>query len=124
MNSPEGQKKLEEERIRMQFIADLADKYVEKFHNIGIEKRGEIIEKIVAKYNSDKYRDKEYSCGREPLCPLYWYLDEYADKYGEKLPDEADNPFPHCKSIIDGKYVIRKMYGQGTVIDVWDVSKE
>ena len=124
MNSPEGQEELEKERQKMQFIASLTDKWVEKFQGLGAEKRSEIIEKLMAKYDSDEYYWREIKRGYEPRCELYWFLDDYAEKYGEKMPNEEDNPFPHYKKLIDGKYVIRKMFGQGTVIQVWDVSKE
>ena len=127
MDSPEGKKKLEEERKKMQFIEDLNNKWIEKFHNLDTEKRSEIIEKIITKYESDEYRDKEmFKCKihYEPRCTLYWYLDDYAKKYGEELPDEKDNPFPHHLRLIDGKFIVRKMYGQGTVIDVWHVGEK
>lgn len=125
MDSPEGQKKMEEERKKMQFIKNLTNKWIEKFHNLSTEKRSEIIGKIIAKYESDKYRDKEmFKMHYEPRCTLYWYLDDYAEKYGEELPEEKDNPFPHHLRLIDGKFIIRKMYGQGTVIDVWYVDEK
>lgn len=124
MNSPKGQKELEKERKRMQFIIDITDKWIEKFHNIGIDKRSEIIDRIIAKYESDKYYWREMKIGCEPRCPLYWFLFEYAGKYGEELPFEENNPFPHHLRLIDGKYKVRQMFGQGTVVDVWNVSKE
>ncbi len=100
----------------------LINKYIDKFHSMPLDKRSELIDKIISKYESDEYKDREmFKLHYEPRCTLYWYLDDYAEKYGEELPNDENNPFPHSIRMIDNKYIVRKMYGQGTVIDVWKV---
>lgn len=127
MNSPEGQLQLEHERKKMEFNASLTDRWVEKIHNLSINERIAFIDKCITKYNSDAYRDREmFKLHCEPRCTLYWYLLEYAEKYcADTLFHEDDNPFYHKCYIIDDKYVIRQMVGQGTVVDMWEyVGKE
>ena len=124
LDSPEGQKELDEERKKMKFIIDIDNKYIDKFHDMSIERRAEIIEKLIKKYNSDEYYNREmFKCHREPTCYLFWLLNDYAEKYGEELPDKENNPFPYTVRLIDGKYVIRVMHGQGSVVQVWDKTK-
>ena len=124
LNSPEGQESLEKTRKEMEFITEINNKYIDKFHDMPIERRAEIIEKIIKKYDSDEYYNREvFKHHRDPTCDLFWLLDEYAEKYGEELPEEENNPFPHTVRLIDGKYVIRVMHGQGSVVQVWDKAK-
>jgi hypothetical protein len=122
VNSEEGIKALEVERQKLLFLDELSDKYIDKLHSMSLENRSELIDKIITKYESDEYKDREmFKLHYEPRNTLYWYLDDYAEKYGEELPNEENNPFPHSIRMIDNKYIVRKMYGQGTVIDVWKV---
>ena len=97
-------------------------KYIEILHNMPYEKRAEIINKIKEKYDSDEYYSREiHKCHREPMTCLYWVLFFYATKYGKQMTQEKDNPFTHDVYLIDNKFVIRLMYGQGSVIDLWTV---
>ena len=122
VNSEEGIKALEVERQKLLFLDELSNKYIDKLHSMSLENRSELIDKIITKYESDEYKDREmFKLHYEPRCTLYWYLDDYAEKYGEELPNDENNPFPHSIRMIDNKYIVRKMYGQGTVIDVWKV---
>ena len=100
------------------------NKYIEAFHNESPAKRAEIINKIMAKYNSDEYRNREIlKYHREPVTYLYWVLFEYAQKYGVPMPQEPNNPFSHDVYLIDDKFVIRLMHGQGSCVDVWTFSE-
>ena len=121
LESPEGQAELEKERKEMEFQISLTDRWLGKFNSFTPVRRAEIIEKCISKYESAKYRDREWlHFGREPLVPLYWYLYDYAEKYcNDTLHYEDENPFYHKCYVIDDKYVVRYMRGQGCVVNVW-----
>lgn len=81
-----------------------------------------IVEKIVKKYDSDKYRDLWWNKGYEPPESLYFFLFDYAEKYGvvvdENSPIEQRklaNTFTVDIYYLDG-YVFNKMNGQGTCV--------
>lgn len=91
------------------------DKYSEKFHKFSKEKRFEIINAIINKYDSDKYKDREYSTGRIPNETLYYNLLHYAKKYGIEVESDIDM-FPSESYIIDDNIKITCIYGQGSKI--------
>ena len=81
-----------------------------------------IVEKIVKKYDSDKYRDLCWNQGCEPPESLYFFLFDYAEKYGvivdENSPIEQRklaNTFTVGIYYLDG-YIFNKMNGQGTCV--------
>ncbi len=86
-----------------------------------------IVEKIIEKYESDAYKDREYGkCGRMPNTELYYFLCDYAEKYGRELTDKElkkySNDFTGEIYYVHG-YYIQKMYGQGCVVRI-DHEKE
>lgn len=94
---------------------------LERFHINYIDRFCEIIEKIIAKYESDEYVNREYKMGREPNTTLYFFLFEYAEKYGRKC-NKAErkkygNSFTSDIFYING-YYIQLMNGQGSVIKI------
>lgn len=80
-----------------------------------------IIEKIIQKYESDKYRDMWYDRNIEPPEDLYWFLYEYAKKYGRECNEsewgEYGNMFSSDLVYVNG-YYFNLMNGQGTVMNV------
>lgn len=96
---------------------DLLKMRIEKLHSLSVEDRSIFIEKCIAKYTSDKYKDKEmFKCGREPQCDLYNLLFEYGLVYGKLW--EKDEMFLVGSVIIDDMYGISLYQGQGSFIDV------
>ena len=91
------------------------NKYSEKFHNFSKEKRFEIINAIINKYDSDKYKDREYSKGRIPDETLYYNLLHYARKYGNQIESEI-KIFNSESYVIDDNIKITCVYGQGSKI--------
>jgi hypothetical protein len=81
------------------------------------------IERLLAWYESDKYRDREYARGYEPRETLLWLLFKYATEYGETCLDDSElyetygNMFTGGMYRI-GSYVIQVMHGQGSVIRI------
>ena len=110
-------------------IADFADKLnreeeiktnqLERLYKSG--KFLELIQKVIEKYNSDKYIDSWYKRGIEPPKSLFWFLLEYAEKYGRECEEQEwkqyGNMFTSSLFFIDG-YYFNRMDGQGSVIQV------
>lgn len=98
---------------------------VERFYQKHKDNMPAIIEKIIAKYESDKYVRKEYKLGYQPREDLYWVLDSIASKYGivvklnkknaKKYPQL--NMFTSSACIFEG-YLFQVMDGQGSVVRI------
>jgi hypothetical protein len=119
------------------------DRYAEKFQrgrdhrNRWIEKMkswlGDDIdsgvERLLAWYGSDKYRDREYKMGYQPREELLWVLFNYSVFYGEEIQEDSDlyetygNFFTWGMFKI-GSYVIQVMIGQGSVISIDKIDKQ
>jgi hypothetical protein len=99
--------------------AEVRQRWVEKIHTYYGNDIDSLTEKLMGKYYSDVYRDREYDkCHCEPREPLLWVLMEYAETYGEECNDENYfNDFTGDAYYL-GSYVIQIMHGQGSVIRI------
>lgn len=75
-----------------------------------------VIEKLLDKYRSKEYRDREYRCGREPMEVLFYTLLDYARMYCK--PSDEDE---HWGMFIEevyyiGSYTIKLAIGQGSMV--------
>jgi hypothetical protein len=75
-----------------------------------------VIEKLLDKYRSNEYRNREYRCGREPMEVLFYTLLDYARVYCK--PSDEDK---HWGMFIEevyyiGSYVIKLAIGQGSMV--------
>ena len=83
-----------------------------------------IIEKIIDKYDSDKYVRKEYKLGYQPREDLYWVLESIASKYGEKVELNKENAEKYPLNMFTGSaytfegYLFQVMHGQGSVVRI------
>jgi hypothetical protein len=81
----------------------------------------EFTRRVVAKYESDEYRDRWYSRGIEPREDLYYFLMEYAIKYGRKVTKSEikkyGNIFTSELVFCEGFY-FNLTNGQGSVIKI------
>lgn len=109
---------------RMDFERKLQNRYIDWFKSQTVEERDRIIRCIKEKYESDAYLDRERLLGYEPRCTLLWLLDDYADIYGKHLPEDPENPFEHHNNLIDDKWVITVMYGQGAVVSISEYNED
>lgn len=83
-----------------------------------------VIERLMDKYYSDEYIDREYKLGFQPREPLLWLLLAYAEKYCNLCNDERYlNQFTGTAYYL-GSYVIQTMYGQGAIIKVDKIVSE
>lgn len=116
----DGKRYIEKQNKKMLFTHNLVQSWIDKLHDLSVCERDVFINKVIKKYTSDEYIERWYKRSIEPECYLYSLIYEYGKKYGSRLPDEKDNPFPHTSYLIDDKYIVRIMIGQGTVFDVWE----
>jgi len=87
-----------------------------KFHAKYKDNLDAVVERLLLKYDSDEYINRELSLGYQPRETLLWFLFEYATHYCEVCLDEKYlNDFTGAAYYI-GSYVIQVMYGQGSVI--------
>lgn len=123
IKSEEGKKNAEEYFNNIKIKKDKYDKQLDRFH-LRIHSTSqfvEFIEKVIIKYNSAKYRDFWYKKGYEPPENLYWFLFDYAKKYGRDCNyleyKTYGNTFTTAMYFINGYYIFR-MDGQGSCIQI------
>lgn len=116
LDSEEGKKSLQEFAEKMARAEAFKDRWVQKFKKRAESNMDEALEKILNKYDSPKYRDKEYSLGYEPRESLLWIALEYAKKYCEECVDEKYLNMFTGEAYYIGSYVIQVMHGQGSVV--------
>lgn len=101
---------------KINFIVKLNDKYFKKFESFSVEKQNMLIEKIIEKYSSKEYKDKEYSKGRMPDEYLYHILFLYASNRCPDVSEKYSNlSFFAGAFRINEKLDIVKYLGQGTL---------
>jgi hypothetical protein len=122
----EGQKEAREFFGRYRREEEILNSQIERFHQKYKDSISDIIEKIVAKYESDKYKDRWYSRGIMPQEELYWFLLGYAKKYGRECTEEELKVYENSFSgyiFIVGDYVIQSMSGMGGCVKIEKIIK-
>ena len=118
-DSEEGEKSITEFADKINREEEIKNKQLERFHNLGNFEH--FTEKVIAKYNSNKYRNYWYDRGIEPPEDLLWFLFYYAEKYGRECSKEEwnkyGNVFTSALFFCNG-YYFNRMDGQGSVIQV------
>ena len=96
---------IEEFAREIKWKNDLLKMHIDKLHSLSVEDRSIFIEKCIAKYTSDKYKDREmFKCGREPQCDLYNLLFEYGLVYGKIWEkDEMFLAITESKKVVMGE---------------------
>lgn len=117
--SEEGQEKTRKYFQKLADREEIIDKQLERLHNSG--NFVEFTEKVIAKYSTKKYRNRYFNRGIEPSEDLFWFLSDYAEKYGRECSDEEwdeyANMFTSSLYYCDG-YYFGRMDGQGSVMKV------
>lgn len=125
LESPEGRASIEEMIRRDKIIEEVENRWIEKYHNLSEDDRKRIIQKVIDKYESRSYIDKEYffhNC--EPRTPLYWIYLSYTEKYGIDVYDDYVNKNPNrfCFTTMLYKspegYFVERIDGQGSVCNI------
>lgn len=124
MDSDEGKAKMEasalkilgEHQIRELQLKRAFDKIDHRFE--------EVMEAVIAKYNSDAYFKRWRKMHCEPEEALYFFFFHYCEMFGrevtEKEKEEYSNMFT-ADMVAHKNYVFNKMNGQGTVIQIFKV---
>jgi hypothetical protein len=123
LNSEEGEKSIKEFGEKIKREEERKDRWVEKFKKIVEPDIDAYLEKLIKKYDSDKYVRREYSLGYEPREPLLWIAFEYASKYCKECTDEKYLNMFTGEAYYIGSYVIQVMNGQGSVIKIEKIEK-
>ncbi len=119
LESDEGKASMKRFVEKMTNRYTVRQRWVEKIHTYYGNDIDSLTDKLMDKYYSDVYRDREYEkCNCEPREPLLWLLMEYAETYGKKCKNKKYyNDFTGVAYYL-GSYVIQTMHGQGSVIRI------
>lgn len=122
LESNEGQLSIEKwlkEKEREDLIID---RWIQKIKSRYENNIDYIIEKLMDKYYSDEYIDREYKIGVQPREPLLWLIWGYARMYCKECNDPNYlNQFTGSAYYI-GSYVIQIMHGQGSILRIIKLS--
>jgi hypothetical protein len=118
LESDEGKLYIEKIKEKIEIEKRFKDRWIERLKK-HIEPNVDLaIEKLLKKYDSDEYVNREYKLGYEPRNQLLWLVHDYAEKYCEECYDEKYlNDFTASAYYIGG-YVIQMMIGQGSVVTI------
>ena len=118
-DSEEGKKSIAEFAEKIEREEGIKTNQLERLNKSG--KFIELTEKAIEKYSTDKYINSWYKRGIEPPESLFWFLFEYAEKYGRECEEQEwkqyGNMFTSSLFFING-YYFNRMDGQGSVIKV------
>lgn len=118
LESDEGKAAAKRFGEKLQREALHKDRWVEKFKARCENNLDEALEKLMAKYYSDEYIDREYARGVEPREPLLWLAFEYAVKHCEECKEEKYFNMFTAGAWYIGSYVMQIMHGQGSVLSL------
>ena len=117
--SEEGKKSIDKFLEKIEREKTIKNNQLERLNRSG--KFLELTKKAIAKYNTTEYRDSWYKRGIEPPESLFWFLFEYAEKYGRECEEQElkkyGNMFTSSLFFLNG-YYFNRMDGQGSVIKV------
>lgn len=119
LKSEEGKKVMDNFLNKIEIEYEIRNKQLERFNRIG--NFNEFVEKVIVKYNSNKYRNFWYNKGIEPPEKLYWFLFDYAEKYGRTCTEDEYSKYGN---VFTGEmfyyrgYYFNKMHGQGSVVQI------
>lgn len=116
LDSPEGQKWTDDYFNNLKVKQETENRHIERFKALWGDKLDQAIEKLITKYSSDKYRDREYRMGIEPREDLFWLAYGYAQKYCPPCKNEKYLNMFTADAYYIGSYVVQRMDGQGSVV--------
>ena len=122
LDSEEGQKSMDKYLEKLHRKQEHLKRWVEKFKARYENNLDEVIEKLMKKYESDEYVNREYRLGYQPREQLLWLVWEYARLNCKECDEEKYyNDFTGGAYYI-GSYVIQIMHGQGSVLVIDKIS--
>lgn len=118
LKSPEARIASEKYFTDLKIKQDIYNNRIERFHEKYGDKLDLVIEKLLAKYHSDSYRDKEFKKYYEPREDLLWFVFDYAQKYCNPCHDKTYFNSFTIEAFYVGSYVFSLMLGQGVALIV------
>lgn len=118
LESEEGKKSISEWAKKFAREQDHKDRWVEKFKQRCEGDLNGSLKKLMDKYYSDEYRDREYKMHVEPREPLLWLAYEYATKYCKPYNGKKYLNMFTADAYNFGSYVIQLMIGQGSALRI------
>ena len=122
MNSPEFEissqrffEKLKREDERKKY-------HIQYIHDNYKDRLNETIQKLVDKYSSSEYMQREYGLGYQPRETLLWVMLTYAKKYGTEFTDEEYENYIGMFTAgmyYLGDWVFEILQGQGSALLVY-----
>ncbi len=110
--------------LKMKRDQEHTSRWVEKFKIRYENNLDTIIEKLLTKYYSEEYMEREHKIGVQPRDPFLWLLWEYAQTYCRECEDKKYfNEFTGGAFYV-GSYVIQVMYGQGATLKLTSTKEE
>jgi hypothetical protein len=118
-NSPEADEYFEKQRRKEVIHESQLERAHEFFETNDFET---IVDRIIDKYSSDEYYERELiKAGREKRTELFWFLRDYAMRYGRECTnDEYEQHacmFTGDMYYING-YIFESIHGQGSFVRV------
>lgn len=117
LDSPEGQAALDRfgEEVEKDTLQESRnyERFKRMVDHTGID---ELVEKIIAKYDTDEYVKREHKLGYQPREPLTGYILSYFEEFGE-VTTEGTNIFMDVNYRL-GNYTAGLMIGQGSYIKI------
>ena len=121
LESDEGKEETKRYFEKFHQKAAIEASQLERAYKIINHRFEEVVEKLLAKYYSDEYRDHWYNRGYEPPEHLLYFLFYYSKKYGRELTREEEklhsNDFTSEIYTVNN-YVFNLIQGQGSAMVV------
>jgi hypothetical protein len=118
LETEEGKKSISEFAKKYARDQDHKARWVEKFKERCEGDLNGSLKKLMDKYYSDEYRDREYKMHVEPREPLLWLAYEYATKYCKPYNGKKYTNMFTADAYHFGSYVIQLMIGQGSALRI------
>ena len=125
LETEEGKELIKRWQKKQEFLDKWKEEKLAWFDSIGPERRSHYIQKVIDKYSSKSYKDRWYDRGCFPQEELYFWIFEYAYKYGKcwRALSEEIGPGYDSKFVFDNWKVI--LYnGQGSIVYIKPVTEE
>jgi hypothetical protein len=128
-DSPEGKESIDRYVEKLQKSREHRDRWANKMKSWLGDDIDSGVERLLAWYKSDKYRDREYRMGYQPREDLLWVLFNYSVIYGEEIQEDSEIYEDYGNSFTGGmfkigSYAIQVMHGQGSVIAIDKIDEQ
>ena len=129
LSSEDGKKSIESYLSDLEKKEQITNSQYERFHNkiYSTESFNDFVERIQTKYKSKKYINHWYGIGIIPPESWYFFLFEYASKYGEECTDEEYEKYgcDFTSAIFKiHNYYFELISGQGSFIHIFKNEKD